>query len=256
MTKPARDANPCCLGFLLAALVAVLVTLFGAGTSSAATAQARARAHTSAAQVVEPHCVVGADRRVRSGQSTYDSVLAALPAAEGPVAAVSRAALGYGYAAAPTYDGSVRRVDARAAARVEPVGAQATVVPLRSQVDAASEASVAISGCATAAKTGGARIPGIIYRGGGKSPSNFRLREGEDALSFRDSMSNPLSPGSPVLRPGKDYVGIDTSRLPAGSVVPDGVVGSAHTPPGHVSVYLNDPDLLKAAIIESGRFLK
>jgi hypothetical protein len=39
-------------------------------------------------------------------------------------------------------------------------------------------------------------------------------------------------------------------------VVPDGVPGSAETPPGHVSVYIDDPALLKAAIIEFGRFPK
>ncbi len=99
-------------------------------------------------------------------------------------------------------------------------------------------------------------IPAVIYRGGGKSPSNFRLREGEDALSFRDSLSNPLSPGSPVMHPGKDWVGLDTSKLPGGSVVPDGVRGSSVTPPGHVSVYVHDPMLLKEAIIEWGKFPK
>lgn len=99
-------------------------------------------------------------------------------------------------------------------------------------------------------------IPAVIYRGGGKSPSNFRLREGEDALSFRDSLSNPLPPGRPVMHPGKDWVGIDTSKLPPGSVVPDGVPGSSVTPPGHVSVYVDDPMRLKEAIIEWGKFPK
>jgi hypothetical protein len=51
-----------------------------------------------------------------------------------------------------------------------------------------------------------------------------------------DSLSNPLAPGRPVMNPGKDWIGIDTSKLPPGSVVPDGVPGSAVTPPGHVSV--------------------
>jgi hypothetical protein len=59
-----------------------------------------------------------------------------------------------------------------------------------------------------------------------------------------------------VLIPGREYVGIDTSELPAGSVVPDGVLGSAETPPGHVSVYIDDPALLKALITEFGRFPK
>lgn len=109
---------------------------------------------------------------------------------------------------------------------------------------------------ATGGATKAADIPGTIYRGGGSSPSNLKMRPGEDALSFRDSLSNPLEPGSPVLHPGRDYIGIDTSKLPPGSVVPDGVPGSALTPPGHVSVYVTDPDVLKAAIIEKGKFLK
>lgn len=50
------------------------------------------------------------------------------------------------------------------------------------------------------------------------------------------------------------YVGIDTPKLPRSSVVPDGVPRSAITPPGHVSVYVDDPMLLKAAIVEFGRF--
>jgi RHS repeat-associated protein len=118
-----------------------------------------------------------------------------------------------------------------------------------------------LGGSARAAEEAGAAeqemaIPAVIYRGGGKSPSNFRLREGESALSFRDSLTNPLPPGKPVLHPGKEYVGLDTSKLPAGSVVPDGVPGSTLTPPGHVSVYVDDPMVLKAAIIESGKFPK
>jgi hypothetical protein len=55
---------------------------------------------------------------------------------------------------------------------------------------------------------------------------------------------------------GITYIGIDTSQLPPGSVVPDGVPGSALTPPGRVSVYIDAPELLKAAIIEKGNFRK
>lgn len=115
--------------------------------------------------------------------------------------------------------------------------------------------AVVVCGDVVAANTAD-EIPAVIYRGGGKSPSNFRLREGEDALSFRDSLSDPISPGSPVMHPGRDWVGLDTSKLPPGSVVPDGVPGSAVTPPGHVSVYVDDPMLLKEAIIEFGKFPK
>lgn len=59
-----------------------------------------------------------------------------------------------------------------------------------------------------------------------------------------------------MLIPGKEYIGLDTSQLPVGSVAPDGVPGLALTPPGHVSVYIDDPMLLKAAIIEFGKFPK
>lgn len=96
--------------------------------------------------------------------------------------------------------------------------------------------------------------PSVIYRGGGRNPANLRPRPDEDALSFRDSLSNPLPPGRPVLHPGKEYIGIDTSKLPPGSVVPDGVPGSAIKPPGHVSVYLDDVETLRAAIIEHSTF--
>jgi len=62
-------------------------------------------------------------------------------------------------------------------------------------------------------------IPPVIYRGGKPSPSNLKLRPGEDALSFRNSVSNPLPKTErPVFRPGDDYIGIDTSKLPPGSV--------------------------------------
>jgi hypothetical protein len=99
-------------------------------------------------------------------------------------------------------------------------------------------------------------VPDVIYRGGGRSPSNLRLRDGEDALSFRDSISNPMAPGHPVMHPGREYVALDTSMLPRGSVVPDGVPGSAVTPPGHVSVFVDDVDVLRAAIIQEGKFPK
>lgn len=80
MTKPARDANPRWPGFLLAALVAVLVTLFGAGSASAATAsaaQTRVGPHTPAAQVlVGPDVGIGAGQRLGNDPPAYDSALA------------------------------------------------------------------------------------------------------------------------------------------------------------------------------------
>jgi len=99
--------------------------------------------------------------------------------------------------------------------------------------------------------TNGAEIPEVIYRGGGRSPSNLTLREGEEALSFRSSLSNPYPSGrQPVFRPGREYIGIDTSGLPPGSVVVDNV------PQGHVSVFVDDVDLLRSLIVEKGRFPK
>lgn len=92
-----------------------------------------------------------------------------------------------------------------------------------------------------------AEIPGTIYREGAPSPSNLRVRPGEDALSFRDSLSNPwpLAEGQrPVFRPGEPYFGVETAKLPPGSVVPDGV------PPGHVSVIGVDPGVIKDAVIQ------
>jgi len=79
MTKPAHDANPRWLGFLLAALVAALVTLFGAGTASAATAsaaQARVGAHTLVAQVVVgPDGGIGAGQRLGNSLPAYTGFL-------------------------------------------------------------------------------------------------------------------------------------------------------------------------------------
>lgn len=71
------------------------------------------------------------------------------------------------------------------------------------------------------------------------------------ALSFRDSLSNPIgSAERPVLRPGEPYIGIDTSRLPPGSVVADNL------PPGHVSVTGVSVEEYLDALIERGKFPK
>jgi hypothetical protein len=80
MTKPARDGNLRWLGFLLAAIVAVLVMFLGAGTASAATAtaaQTRVGAHTLVAQVVVgPGGGIGAGQRLGNDLPAYDSALA------------------------------------------------------------------------------------------------------------------------------------------------------------------------------------
>jgi hypothetical protein len=74
-----------------------------------------------------------------------------------PVAAASGRVLGCSTydGGAPVYDASVLCVEVRTVALVEAVGSDATAVRHRRQVDATSEGSVAVSGSATAAKTGG-----------------------------------------------------------------------------------------------------
>jgi hypothetical protein len=86
-----------------------------------------------------------------------------------------------------------------------------------------------------------------IYRGGGSNPGSLKLRPGEEAVSFRDSLSNPIgAKGRPVFRPGDPYIGVDTSRLPPNAVLRDNV------PPGHVSVRAT-PEEIQRAIVEKGR---
>ena len=100
-------------------------------------------------------------------------------------------------------------------------------------------------------------VPRVIYREGGTSPSNLTPRPKDQGnLSFRDSLSNPVTPGTPglmngrpVLRPGEPYTAYDTSKLPPGTVKPDGVPGSTTTPPGHVSVSGVTPQALKDVAI-------
>jgi RHS repeat-associated protein len=94
----------------------------------------------------------------------------------------------------------------------------------------------------------------IIYRGGGTNPGSLTPRpQDEGELSFRNSLSNPwpLPEGQrPPLPAGKPYFGVDTSKLPPGSVVYDDV------PPGHVFVKDVPVEVIKDAIIEKGKFPK
>jgi len=87
MTKPARDAKLRWPGFLLAAIVAVLVMLLGAGTASAATptaAQTRVGVHTLVAPfVVGPDVGIGAGQRLGNDSPAYDFALATGVAAKG-----------------------------------------------------------------------------------------------------------------------------------------------------------------------------
>ncbi|MBV9173965.1 MAG: hypothetical protein JOZ81_28210, partial [Chloroflexi bacterium] len=82
--------------------------------------------------------------------------------------------------------------------------------------------------------------PRPIYRKGGTNPGNFRPRpQDEGRLSFWDSLTAVFE-GQPVFQPGDDYVTVDASQLPPGSVEYD------EDPPGHVSVIDVPPDELKA----------
>lgn len=93
-------------------------------------------------------------------------------------------------------------------------------------------------------------FPRVIYRKGGTSPNNLKPRAGEDYVSFRDSLSNPYPKNPdqrPVFKPGDDYLVVDVSKLPPGSVFKPGDV------PGHIGVRNVPPEVLKDAIIFRGR---
>jgi RHS repeat-associated protein len=94
-----------------------------------------------------------------------------------------------------------------------------------------------------------AEIPEVIYREGKPSPSNLRPRPGEDAVSFRTSLSNPLPGGSrPVFRPGEPYFGVETASLPPEAVTVD------NNPAGHVGVSGVPPEVLQDAVTVRGKF--
>lgn len=95
-------------------------------------------------------------------------------------------------------------------------------------------------------------VESTIYRGGGTNPGNLTPRPQDNGeLSFRGSLSNPwpLPEGQrPPLPAGQPYFGVDTSKLPPGSVIYDDI------PPGHVSVKDVPAEVVKDAIIEKGKF--
>lgn len=69
-------------------------------------------------------------------------------------------------------------------------------------------------------------------------------------LSIRDSLSNPVKPGTPgpldgqpVFGLGDDYIAIDTSKLPPGSVMID------NQPAGHGVIQNVPPHVVKDAVI-------
>ncbi len=101
----------------------------------------------------------------------------------------------------------------------------------------------------------GGTAPGTLYRGGKTNPGNLTPRPSDNGmLSTRDSLSNPwpLKPGQkPPLPAGEPIQVIDTSKLPPGTVVPDGVPYGTQ-PPGHVSVGPHVPaGTVKGAIVET-----
>jgi RHS repeat-associated protein len=109
------------------------------------------------------------------------------------------------------------------------------------QIDAARSGGAARGG-------GGAGEAGSLFRAGGSNPGNLKVRPGDDGLSFRDSLSNPIdAKNSPVFKPGDQYIEVDADRLPAGSVVRDG------DPPGHVTVRDATPEQINGAIVGKGK---
>jgi len=132
-----------------------------------------------------------------------------------------------------------------------PVNNAAPATPLASEIPAAPATTPAAPATASAAPA----VPPLVYRGGGKNPGNLTPRPVDQGmLSTRDSLSNPwpLAPGQkPPLPAGQPIQVIDTSKLPAGSVVPDGAP-NGDLPAGHVSIGPNVPaDVVKDAIVET-----
>ena len=162
MTNRSRGDNGRWLGFLLAALTAVFISLLGAATASAAevpATQARPATHTPEAQVVVgPDAVgVGASQRLGTSHPTYDFASASGVVAENPVVATRRLAPEYTYdGAAPIYDALVLFVDARTVVHGEGFGRRANAVSFRRQSGAVTHRSVAVSRFVFAAKAGGA----------------------------------------------------------------------------------------------------
>jgi hypothetical protein len=94
------------------------------------------------------------------------------------------------------------------------------------------------------------QLPSIIYRQGGTTPSDFK----RSPFSFRDSLSNPINPPlpgplgkNPVFDLGREYIGVDPSKLPPGSVILD------NDPPGHVNVVGVSVQDIKNALISKGK---
>lgn len=108
---------------------------------------------------------------------------------------------------------------------------------------------------AEAASLESTAVPDNIYRGATPgNPNHVKLRAGEEAVSFRGSLSNALpeagAPPQPVLKPGRNFIDVQTSKLPAGSVAADGgtVVKGVKMPHGHVSVTASEEAIVNATV--------
>jgi hypothetical protein len=202
VTKPTPDANVRRLVLVMAALTAVLVSLFGPGTASSAEApgaQIRVGLHTPRAQVVVgTHGGIDAARRLESSPSTYDSVLASGVAAENPVAAALGLVPEYNHNdAAPGYDASILFVGARTVVQVEVVGRHAPPVYFQGQTGAMSDWSVAVAGFGVAAKTGDT----LLSAGGGRARLPMKMDP-------RVTMSGEVNMSGDDGKPMKEYQGL------------------------------------------------
>ena len=87
---------------------------------------------------------------------------------------------------------------------------------------------------------------GTIFRSGGSNPGNLTDSKG---VSFRDSLSDPIGPGTKPVFTKDEYIKVDISQLPDGSAVRD------NKPAGHVTVKAS-PSEVKAAIVGKGKLPK
>ena len=127
---------------------------------------------------------------------------------------------------------------------------------LFADVGRASNIALTLAGAAKGSMSGISpppEPPPFVYRGGGTSPSNLTPRPIDNGmLSARDTLSNPwpLAAGQkPPLPLGKPIQVIDTSQLPPGTVIRDGIPYGPQQV-GHISIGPNLPfEKVKKAIV-------
>lgn len=155
------------------------------------------------------------------------------------LAAITAVLLGAGTASAATLTNVETRVGASTPAASVVVGSHASVSAGQRWGHAPPQAE-AMVGRGVAANTAD-DVGGMIYRTGSRTDNALTDASG---VSFRDSVSSSLSSQHPqVFRPGDKVWAVDTSRLPPGAAVRDGV------PPGHVSVNAT-PGQIRDAIVD------